>query len=183
MKLLIPLVGFLFGLCPSGTSQIVLNQGDVYTHSFSSLTFIGVRPNTGSIIPSGYLHVAGVSQLWLASDTLRLELFENDILPTPLQIGLVTSPLEPNLTVGQGYPSAWQDLQGAIRLSSDSGTFVIDRIILEAFVPIDASRSSYNYYRSEFVPVPEPSAVSLLVLSISGSVIFYVQRLRQSKRA
>lgn len=181
MKYLIPLFGFLLGSCQNGSSQIVLSSGDFYTYNFSSLPFIGVRANTGSIIPSGFLYVGGVSQQWEAGDTLRLELFENDILPTPLQAGLVTFPLEPNLITGQGYPSAWQDLQGAIRLSSDSGTFVIDRIILEAFVPVDASRLSFNYYRSEFVPISEPSIVSLMVMA--GGIVFYVRGLRQRKHA
>jgi hypothetical protein len=158
-----------FWLCPAGFSQLVLHQGDSYTYRFDSLPFVGVTTGTGSALPAGFLLVSGRSINWQPGDLLRLELFEDDIGPTPLQTGSIPFALQPDVATGQGENFAWQDLQGAIRVSSDAGSFIIDKVILEVSVPFSASQPSLSFYHLEFTPVPEPGTLWwLAIFAVAG---------------
>jgi len=158
----------LVGLCQLGRAQVLLNPGDVYNHGFTSLPLMEVRTNSGSLVPLGRLSVVGTSHQWRAGDTVRLNLFEDYLGLTLIESGLITFPLDPGLTTGQAALSAWQDRQGAIRIRAEAGSVTIEKIILEAMIPVDASRTRFNYHRSEFAP--ESDAVAIEIQRVGSSV-------------
>jgi hypothetical protein len=65
---------------------------------------------------------------------------------------------------------AWQDQQGAIRLTMLSGSAIIDSITVKAIVS-GPSLSSYDVYSVTFTPVPEPGVLSLIACGI-GLLVF-----------
>jgi hypothetical protein len=157
----------------SAKSQLVLNQGDVWTHTFNSLPLTGT---TNSFLTSAQgvfeFHVqAGTLQ---SGDTLRYDMFENGASETPIcsQTIAFGSPL----TATCSSPNAWADLQGVIRLTMLSGSLTVDNVHLEAIVS-GPSLSSFNVYSTSFNPVPEPSFFFLCAAGCVTSLV--VRRFRK----
>jgi hypothetical protein len=118
----------------------------------------------------GRVLVSGTALDWELGDLLRLELYEGDLGAVPADVGLVGFALDPGLTVGQSALAAWQDRQGAVRLSVAGGTVLIDEIILEAYVPADALATRFNYYQTILTPVAEMDYVRLNVTRVGGAI-------------
>jgi hypothetical protein len=159
----------------SAKSQLVLNQGDAWVHTFNSLPLTGTT-NSFLSTPQGIFefHVqAGTLQ---SGEMLRYEMFENAASETPIcsQTIAFGSPL----TASCSSPNAWADLQGVFRLTMLSGSLTVDNVHLEAIVS-GPSFSSYNVYSTSFNPAPEPSVGNLLALCLGACLIIANTRTRR----
>ncbi len=87
----------------------------------------------------------------------------------------------PASRVGAGLPNAWQDLQGAIRITALSGSATLDGIIVSAFVPNQSEPGFLDRYEAS-VPVPEPSAAALLLAGLGFVLVTRWRQLRHLGR-
>jgi len=113
----------------SAQAQMILNQGDVWTHSFSTLpnTITGGLPFT--FPPNGTV-IANFSS-FPAGSTMRYEMFEGGPVGPPILSGLVTS----GATLIAGPPYAWQDLNGSVRFTMLTGACAVASVTLRADLP------------------------------------------------
>jgi hypothetical protein len=138
--------------------NLTLNMGQTYTFEFNSLELVGSTP-------SGPFNTGSLRGLFSPSlqpgSSILFEMFEGSVVETP--IGTQT------LTARTGFPpppgpfmfveGAWQDLQGAIRISMLSGSASLSQASAYA---VRNEAGVFFEYRSSVLPVPEPRS-SLLV--------------------
>ena len=87
-------------------------------------------------------------------------MFEDGFSQPPIFARTLTGPPDrPGPYVGLA-DGAWQDRQGAIRISVLSGSATVDTIQLVSFE--QGGRFGLQYYSSVFTPVPEPGTWCLL---------------------
>jgi hypothetical protein len=165
----------LLAACLPASSQLVLNQGDTWAYEFSALSYMGQTSSFQA--PLIGLFVVSVNDNTLQpGDSLLLEMFEDQAAGIPLASNSITfgSPsTQYILSAG-----AWQDVQGAVRLTMSSGSVMVDRVQIEAIVS-GPSLSSYNVYATEFTPTPEPATWSLW---LAGLAVGFLWRSRAGHR-
>ena len=157
----------LAALSAPGHSQLVLNPGESWTYPFSDL------PRTGSVsvftsTPGGILDFTVDGSTFQSGDMLRYEMFENDTSAAPICSGILNSAPSGKITCESNF--AWQDVQGAIRLTMLAGSLSVDGVTVKAIVP-GVSLSSYDVYSSTFVPTPEPGTLGLLGAGICAGFL------------
>lgn len=155
--------GAALAVCLPAFSQLVLNSGEVWTYPFNDLPRTGSVPAFGNN-PNGFFQFTVNSSTFNAGDQLRYEMFEDSVSAPPICFGVMTTP---PLTPSCQSDFSWQDRQGTVRLSMLSGSVMIDSVTLRATVS-GPSLSSLDVYEATFVPVPEPSASSVLLLVASA---------------
>jgi hypothetical protein len=152
-------------------AQLTLNQGDIFTHQFSSLPYFGFRdlnPSLGEA-PTARFTFSILPETFQNGEVVRFEMFENSVFDTPLCSGELSAvPPEFGTCTAVG---AWQDLQGSIRLTMLSGSVTVDDIGLLAEtvrpgVPVRPDFLPVDGWVIYFVPVPEPGAWALLSLGL-----------------
>ncbi len=158
----------LLALALPCSGQMVLNTGDVWTYDFNNL------PHTGNISvfttnPIGSFAFTVHDSSFQNGDRLLYEMFENSTNESPLVSGIMSSASP--LTITSDRASAWQDLQGVVRLSMLDGSVTIDSVTLEAIVS-GPNLSQYEIHSSTFVPTPEPGTWGLLALGLAGIAFF-----------
>ena len=165
MKSFFALIIFL-AACMSAKSELVLNQGDVWTYSFNTLPLTGTT-NSFQTSPQGIFEFHVQAGSLQSGEMLRYDMFENAASEAPIcsQTMAFGSPL----TATCSSPAAWADLQGVVRLTMLSGSLAVDNVHLEAIVS-GPSLSSYNVYSTSFNPVPEPSGSSLVLAAFTGGL-------------
>src|ERR1041385_5993064 len=131
--------------CGPARSQLVLNPGDTFAYSFSSLPLTGFVSSFNSV-PSGVFGFTVRSNSFQAGDLLRYEMFENSVAESPIFSGTLST--APPFSLSATNAGAWQDVQGAVRFTMLSGSVTLDSVSVKAIVP-GPSPSSYNVYRSE----------------------------------
>lgn len=152
--------------------QLVLSPGQVWDYSFDNLPKTGSVPVFGNN-PGGTLQFTVNGSSFQPGDMVRYEMFENSSSEAAICSGTMSSAPPFDATCTRDF--SWQDRQGVIRFTMESGSVTIDSITLKAIVA-GPSLSSYDVYSTTFTPVPEPGMLTLLVLSAAGPVIW---RLRQ----
>lgn len=147
-------------------AQLVLNAGDSWTYPFSAL------PKTGSVsvftsTPGGILDFTVDSSTFQNGDMLLYEMFEDNTSGPVICSGTLSSAPPPKISCVRDF--AWQDVQGAIRLTMIAGSISVDSVTVEAIVP-GPSLSSYDVYSSTFVPTPEPGTIGLLGIGLCAGL-------------
>ena len=103
---------------------------------------------------------------------LRYDMFETSTAEPPIASGLYTTQA-PKLLVAL---NAWQDLQGAVRFTLESGT---QPLTLDGFY-LQVTRSDEQAYAQTVTPVPEPSSVALF--GLGGCVLVFAVMTRSKRR-
>ena len=149
-------------------SQLVLNAGDVYTHSFSSLPALGCF----GPIPSGARDSGNLSFTLDPASIQPGDSFQ-------MEIGLSGMVVVWN---GPGSPQSLSAVTfgppGGITLTGLSGSVTFSTITMSASVR-DFGLNGVNQicqYGATFVPVPEPGTISLIGLAASLLVVRVVRR-------
>src|ERR1043165_9426907 len=173
MKKTLFTAGLLIALAPAAFSQLVLHTGDTWTYNFNNL------PRTGSVpvftsTPGGTFQFTINGSSFQSGDQLRYEMFETSTSDPAICSALFSS--EPPNDATCTTDLAWQDQQGAVRLSMLSGSLIIDSVTIKAIVS-GPSLSSYDVYSTTFTPVPEPTTIAFLAL-VTGLVILHRKRLK-----
>ena len=143
--------------------QLVLSPGEAYSYQFDTLPFnrrIVGQPGANY----GYFYLAFAPSTFDAGDSIRLEFFENSLAEAPLRTMDFTSTSDPPIGIYVG--AAWQDIQGAFRITQLSGSETVDSINVQA-VKMNPD-FSFNYYQQIVTPVPEPSVLALFVIAATA---------------
>jgi hypothetical protein len=157
MKHSLVIAACLFCAILSVQGQLLLNQGDSFTYQFATL------PQTGSTnafltSPRGVFGFTLNAATFQPGEQLRYEMFEHDSSEVPLQSGILSATPPSGATIFSA--GAWQDLQGAVRLTMLTGSATVDTISVQAITP-SVSLSSLNVNELNFTPTPEPSSLCL----------------------
>jgi len=168
-----PLLALLavLSMCWSAAAQsLMLNAGDSYVFDFNGFSFLGSYRFSPAATTVSLPSLSG-------SGTMRVEAFENNVSETPIFTGTSDSLSSP-INLGT---TAWQDLQGVVRITELSGSTTLNGSF-NAQVTIP-SVNSPPYYEVNFqtVPVPEPGwfAFGPLVL---GACLWRMNSRRRTAR-
>jgi hypothetical protein len=167
--------------CWPACAQLLLHPGEAYTYQFSSLPLYEASTPLDSQA-GGYweLQTAPISP----TTPLRfsLEMFEDGIVQTP--IGAVTYESSPSQPAWDAFTCMsdsaynWQDLQGTVRVTVLDGTLQLNSLWVTAWRP--AGEGVYDvFYSGPVAIVPEPSALSLLVLSGCALAVWTVYKAKR----
>jgi hypothetical protein len=122
MKLIRGTFIVLCTLIASAQAQVLLQPGDVFTYTFTSLP--QVVPGAGmSDVPTGAFGFT-VSSFDAGTDMLFVEMFENGTNEAPL-LTFVTEATSD----GSSFPNAWSDFQGTVRFTMLSGSVTLESIL------------------------------------------------------
>jgi hypothetical protein len=135
----------IFACAIPANGQLTLHEGQVYTKEFTALpetiTFgLASEPNGGFYIV--------VSDFEAPTDRLQVDMFEDDVTGPVL-----TSFVQEATSDGTGISYAWQDFQGAIRLTMLSGSVTVEKIVF--FYEIPDPDNGYICERHQLVFVPK----------------------------
>jgi hypothetical protein len=149
-------------------AQSTINAGDAFYYGFNGL------PRVQTAVPGGG-QFGQVSLVFEPSsmdplDSFTLEMFETDATGASMASvhGTGTSSY---LSCSAG---GWQDLQGGMRLTIQSGSVTLNTI--DFVVVTTAAPGLINVYQATFVPVPEPSTTLLLGVGAAALCLWRVQR-------
>ena len=173
MKRLVFLFVLLLGSRSPLFAQLLLNPGDSWVYTFSSLPFQN-GTNTFLTTTHGEFDFTVRSSSFNPGDSLAYEMFENATSEAPIYSGTLN--VAPSNPIISSAPNGWQDVQGAVRFRMLSGSLIIDNVTLKA-ITTSPSLSSYNLYEDTFVPVPEPAVIRFLLSG--GLAAFLAARTRK----
>ena len=147
-----------------------LGAGESYTYVFTSLDYLG--PSTPGVLGGLDFGARFDGDLFDPGDSIRMEMFEGTLQEAPFAANTFTGASAPldvlNLQASQ-FPSHWNDLQGAVRLTVLTGSANLARIGVSA----ELGPSSYG----NFVAVPEPNG--FVLCSFTGLlVLLWMKRKR-----
>ena len=147
---------------PAPGPPLFMQPGDIYTRSFDTLPFSSQFPSPTRPEPySGELEVTVYNAPQLPDGTsLRIDMFENDLSEAPVCSKTVAFP-SANISFLCRADNAWQDVQGAFRLTMLGGSAKIDVVTVRARTP-SSSPSFRNLYQATIRPVGPPLSISLL---------------------
>jgi hypothetical protein len=134
----------------SFSQGVLLQAGDVYSCEFNNLQFQFHIPPGPAYNPLTRLLIGKQD----FSGSFLVEAFEDNLTQPPLFSTNVSSLVATSTDFYFG--PAWQDLQGAVRVTMLSGS--MDLSVLLATV----TTSGPDVYSQSIVPAPEPSPVGLL---------------------
>jgi hypothetical protein len=155
---------FFHGLTLLAFGQGVgISTGGSYAFEFSSLSFI----RTATPADGGQVSINFITDGLGPGENLLLELFPNTLTDTPLAFtfdGATGGPF-PDGSLGgialfwsPGSLAIWPDLQGVVRVTMNSGS-----IQLSSFSVTQVANGGYH---SQTFPVPEPSTMTLILVSV-----------------
>ena len=175
MKKLILLA--VLGTAVRGLAQDVLHlgEGQSFTFQFTSLPFV----QAGALEPLGgaaFFNFSG--NLLDPGERLRIELFENSFGEAPVQV-FEEHPISVRHGAGAFASLAWQDLQGAVRLTMLQGSLDVSSLVLTA-VNNDFPDNMFTYYQ-QVIPVPEPSSMLIAIVGACTGLCFAVARRRRRR--
>jgi hypothetical protein len=140
--------------------SLTLNAGETYTFEFSTLPLIG--PTTPGLPFNTFGSLSGIfSPSLQPGSAILFEMFEGSVAETATGSQTLSAPV--GLPAPPGpfmfVDGAWQDLQGAVRISMLSGSATLS--IAKASVVRDEAGGLFEY-SSSVLPVPEPSPFVLI---------------------
>ena len=145
-------------------AQLVLNAGDSATYSFNTLSHIFSDTSQSRFMwPNGALFV--VDGNTSPSFNFRLEIFENTLSGLPIASRDFN---RFDYTYSVFADSALRDLQGAFRVTVNSGTLFLETGQLFVYIWGPSSTEGYGVA----LPVPEPSVFSLLGLALLALIVW-----------
>jgi hypothetical protein len=155
----------------TGRSQGVLNAGDSWSYHFTNMDNVGTQtfPNGGILFPDLFSFTVTDQRTGggLGSE-LTFELFEGQPGDGPLGSGNWFSGGSTQL--GMTTP-AWQDLEGSVTFTVDSGSYSIDNFTFTVYSPT-SDPTIYNIFQTTVTPTPEPTTLSLVILSVFSFWLF-----------
>lgn len=162
MKTTIALLLLINALSAGAQEFLSLSAGQSYTHKFSTVSFrqFGVLSEQFGL---GTFHFRAFNSD--PQNTVMLEIFETSTAEAPLR-SLTLSGFSDSVLVSQF--DAWQDLQGAMRVTVLNG--IVDISAFEVGV-IGGPAGPFNYY-SQITRVPEPSTLALVSLGSLALLLF-----------
>ena len=154
MKLIRRSFLILCALAASAYSQVVLQPGDVFTHTFTNLP--QVVPGGGfSSAPVGAFTIS-VSSFDAASDVLFVEMFENGTNEAPL-----LTFVQEAVNDGSSFTNAWADFQGTVRLTMLSGSVTLEN--LSFFHEVPTGPGVWERHQLTVIPTRGTSLLNQLV--------------------
>jgi hypothetical protein len=137
---------------------VLLNAGDSWSWHFTTLDYVGtqvrqIRPVSAAFILIGTINQYPANFLYEAFEGVP----PNGVLPAS-QIPF--SGMECDILT-----NAWQDLEGAVRLTVTDGSFTLQSVTFHVARPNGSIPSSYDFYEA-IVAAPEPSALALLLSAL-----------------
>ena len=126
MKSRLILFSLLLATVLVGHAQLVLNPGDVWTYSFSTMGFNSTTIRSGGQPNYGLLTMTFSS--FPSGATLQYEMFEGAPAGSSFRSGLITS----GGTFSTGPANTWQDLNGSVRLSMLTGACTVASVAFGA---------------------------------------------------
>ncbi len=164
MKILLTVLFVVISISAHAQGFIHLAAGQSYTHSFTSLPYVGVAHDAARAF-AYWTFTNGTS--YPVGTQVLLEMFETSEMEPPID-----SHLKPifSYEVEQvhgliGVFRGWADLQGAMRVTVVSGAVDLSRVRMTVF------QSEFSLYE-QVVSVPEPSSLLLLVLGVTAFCLF-----------
>ena len=166
---LIALVTIIFVV--TGHSQGVLNAGDSLSYHFASMDDVGTQS-----FPSGGLLFSALFSFTVTDENtggglqseLTFDLFEGSPSGASFTSGNWLSGGSTQLGI---TTPAWQDLEGSVTFTVDSGSYLIDSFTFTVYQPT-ADPTIYNIMQTTVTPVPEPATLSLAALSFFSFGLF-----------
>jgi hypothetical protein len=144
-------------------AQLVLNPGEVWTHSFATLPYLSTSPRPPGLPNYGSLELTFGS--FTSGSTLQYEMFEGAATGSPVRSGLITS--------GAYFVTApaniWGDLNGAVRLSMLTGGCTVASVALGAARPSAANPVNQMDRYGEIL-TPTASAPELAIRSVASQI-------------
>ncbi|HKQ36442.1 MAG TPA: PEP-CTERM sorting domain-containing protein [Verrucomicrobiae bacterium] len=167
-RIVLLLLGMITLCATSGPAQQLLSSGDTFTYNFLNLQNFG--DGYASSNPRGFTTFYIDPAQSTPGATYRVELFENNTGEAP--IGTVNG--TGNVTANS--VNAWQDLNGAVRVTVTSGNVYFQNVAVNVYRP--TGLGDYELYSSGLVPVPEPGTLSLVGLGAAGLLGWTLRRRR-----
>ena len=164
MKLCGAIAPLILAAClPVSAQGLLLNTGDAYSYELNSFAFCCA----GGLGPTEATLTLGVTALAPGS-ALRFEAFENSLSEAPIftSTGLLSDSGVYHANLG----IAWQDLQGAFKVTMTSGSASLHFLHVRVQTPDTATYL-------QIVPIPEPGTVSLCALGAALSLLTMRKRL------
>ena len=171
MKQRILLSTVLLGFSLAAQSAVVLSPDTPMTFQFtaSSLTLVGYN---SSPMNMGNIELTINSATTLANSSLSYSFYENGLSDAAASTsGSYSFPASITRFWFTSF-GAWQDLQGALRLTAIGGPITIDQAIVHVY-------NGYSHYTG-IIHAPEPSTLSLAGLGLLGLVGFLKLRRKQA---
>lgn len=162
MLLIIALLG-TSSLCGLGQG-LTLNAGDVFTFEFNNLQFESHLP----VPTDAYTRVLIGKQNFTGS--FLFEAFEDNSAQAPLFSADVVAGVNPSSDFYFG--PAWQDLQGVIQITMESGSMTIPVMLGAVVTPTD------DVYSQSVNVIPEPTVMALL---FAGAMPLLLMRRRKAR--
>ena len=152
----------------SARAQLLLSQGQSYTYEFSSLLDFG--DGYASANPRGFATFYTDSGQSTPGASYRLELFENNASEAPIATVNGTGNVTANAV------NAWQDFNGAARVTVTAGDVFFDALRVNVYTPTGSGDYALN--SSGLVPVPEPGTITLMAVGAAGLLGWTFRRRR-----
>lgn len=164
MKILLTVLFVAISISAHAQGFIHLTAGQSYTYSFSSLPSLGVGPDAYRAF--AYWSFTNASS-YPAGTTVSFEMFETSEMEAPIASSPLLYYQNTDERRGEiaGVFGAWQDLQGAMRVSVVSGAVDLSRIEVQV---MDGAFGLHG----QVVSVPEPSSMLLLGLGVMALCLF-----------
>jgi hypothetical protein len=163
MKTLLTTFVILTALNAHAQGHLRLTEGQSFTHSFSNLPFINSAQTAGALGAVDFYFAVANND---TQNVLRIEMFETSIAESPLISQTINQWRATSTTTPQDFSwglrsnAAWQDTQGAFRITVLSGEAYLGGY--RTWV-IGGPVSPFSLHELT-TPVPEPSTFALLGL-------------------
>lgn len=120
------------------TPGVTLQEGESYDFVFDRLDYQG----TQSILPQVVLYLGkGVGQI-RQDQHFTFQLFSNNFTEQPFATG--TDPIVSRSMVSSAHGNAWQDMQGALRLTVTSGTITFNSLWIKVYTGTEVYQSTFR---------------------------------------
>ena len=123
---------------PATKPGVTLQEGESYDFVFDRLDYQGKQ----SILPQVVLYLGkGVGQI-RQDQHFTFQLFSNNFTERPFATG--TDPIVSRSMVSSAHGNAWQDMQGALRLTVTSGTITFSSLWIKVYTGTEVYQSTFR---------------------------------------
>ena len=134
----------------SASGQLLLRAGESFAHEFSTLPFRYYQRATFPPYSEFWFRVLPDS--FEPGTRLQYEMFANSLTEPPARSGILTE--TPPYDHRDAPLYVWDDRQGAIRLTTLTGSVMIGEITLGVWGQHDGDFRYWDYYSTTIVPPP-----------------------------